>query len=264
MEIRILAIGDIVGRPGREAVAALLPQLREQYQPDLVIANAENATHGHGCNADHARYLVQKLQIDVLTMGDHVFNQDDTRSLLEDPSFPIVCPANFPSRVPGKRWVDVVVKGKRVRVINPIGRVFMGVGPHLESPFTAVETALNATPSPDVVVVDIHAEATSEKKALALAFDGRVSLVYGTHTHVPTADAQVLPAGTGYISDLGMVGPIDSCLGADAKPIISNFLTGLPWRYSVAVGRCELGACFCTVDVTANRVTSIEHIRQFH
>lgn len=259
MDFSVLFIGDIVGRPGREAVAQLLPDLREKYQPDLVLANCENVTHGHGIMRKHYDEL-RALGVDGFTSGDHIWNNDDIIPHLDNPDVLIARPANY-RNAPGRGFFDVTVKGKRVRVINLLGRVFTGA--NVDNPFHVADELIAAHPVPDAVIVDMHAEATSEKRALAEYLSGRVQLVVGTHTHVPTADAQILHNGTGFISDLGMVGPRDSSLGAEKEPIIKNFLTGLPWRYSLGEGECELGAVFCTINFDEKKAISLEHIRQF-
>jgi len=179
---------------------------------------------------------------------------------LDDPKTAVIRPANYP-KAPGRGWMDITVKGKRVRLINLQGRVFMKDG--LDNPFAAFDKIVAEYPAPDAVIVDFHAEATSEKRAFAEYVDGRAQLVVGTHTHVPTGDAQVLPNGTAYITDLGMTGPQDSCLGADKKEIVQSFLTGMPWRYTVGTGQCELGAAFSVIDYESKRALSIEHIRRF-
>ncbi|MBU6388955.1 YmdB family metallophosphoesterase [Patescibacteria group bacterium] len=259
MTFSVLYMGDIVGEPGREAVAELLPGLKKQYDPDLILANAENATHGQGLNPQHYQYL-KKLGIDGLSSGDHIWRYDEIIAELDKPDVMVTRPANYPGS-PGKGYLDFVVKGKRVRMINLIGRVFMQA--NLDSPFFTFDRLVTEPPAPDAVIVDFHAEATSEKRCLAEYIDGRAQLVVGTHTHVPTADAQILASGTGFISDLGMTGPRDSSLGADKREVIKNFLTGMPWRYTVGAGQCELGAVFCTIDFESKRATRIEPIRQF-
>lgn len=259
MELKVIFIGDIVGRPGREAVAELLPGLKEEFQPDLIIANAENATHGHGLSLDHYRYL-QHLGIDAFTMGDHVWERPDLIPEMDRPDMQLVRPANY-HNAPGKRFLDITILGKRLRLINLLGRVFMRDS--TDNPFHVVDELLAIGPKPDLVIVDFHAEATSEKRMMGEYLDGRAQLVVGTHTHVPTADAQILPKGTAFISDLGMVGPKDSSLGAEKSEVLKNFLTGLPWRYSLGEGQCELGATFCVIDVTSQKATHIEHIRRF-
>lgn len=261
MEISILYIGDIVGEPGRDAVAELLPGIKKQFDPDLILANCENATHGRGFSKKHYDFLTS-LGIDAFTSGDHIWNsKEDFIKELNDPKLLVTRPANY-SKAPGKGFLDLTVKGKRLRLINLMGRVFTGAT-NLESPFHTFDVIYTEHPKPDVVVVDFHAEATSEKRAFAEHVDGRAQLVVGTHTHVPTADAQILAQGTAFISDLGMTGPKDSSLGADKTEVLKNFLTGLPWRYNVGTGQCELGAVFCRIDTTSNRAVHIEHIRQF-
>jgi metallophosphoesterase (TIGR00282 family) len=258
MKFSVLYIGDIVGEPGREAVAELLPQLKKELDPDLILANGENATHGRGLNLAHYKEL-SKLGIDAFSSGDHIWRYEDLVNELDKPDVMVIRPANY-SKAVGRGFVDLTVKGKRVRLINLMGRVFMKEG--LDNPFLAFDKAFAEYPAPDAVIVDFHAEATSEKRALAEYLDGRAQLVVGTHTHVPTADARILAAGTAFITDLGMTGPIDSCLGADKKEIIESFLTGLPWRYTVGAGQCELGAVFSIIDFDEKKAVSIESVRR--
>ncbi len=258
MKISILYFGDIVGEPGRDTIAEWLPKLRAEYSPDLVFANCENATHGKGVNKAHYEELM-KMGIDAMTSGDHIWQSNDIVPYLDRPEIMIVRPANY-TNVPGKGYLDLTVKGKRLRLINLIGRVFTGA--NVESPFHVLDKVLKEHPVADINVVDFHAEATSEKRMLAEYADGRVGLVVGTHTHVPTADCQVLPKGTGFISDIGMTGPQDSSLGADKEEVLKSFLTGLPWRYNVASGQCELGAVFCEIDTDSQQALRIEHIRR--
>lgn len=258
MELRILYFGDIVGRPGRETIAYWLPQLREQYLPDLVLANGENASHGHGLSEAHYREL-SALGIDAFTTGDHIWQTADLQ-YLDSKHTQVVRPANYRTEQ-GKRFLDLQVIGKRVRLVNLLGRVFMA--PNTDNAFHVIDEILATEPRADIVLVDFHAEATSEKRCFAEYVDGRASLVVGTHTHVPTADAQILPNGTAFISDLGMTGPKNSSLGAEKLTVINSFLTGQPWRYSVAEGECELGAVFTTINIETAKATSITHIRQF-
>lgn len=260
MEFSVLYFGDIVGEPGREVVKELLPKLREQYQPDLILANIENATHGKGVIRKHYDEL-RAAGIDGFSSGDHIWRFEEILTELDRPEVQIARPANYP-QAPGRGFLDFVVKGKRVRLINLIGRVFMAAQ-NLDSPFAAFDRLVAEYPQPDAVIVDFHAEATSEKRAMAEYVHGRAQLVVGTHTHVPTADAQILASGTAFISDLGMCGPQDSSLGADKNEALKGFLTGLPWRYSVASGQCELGAVFATIDFDTKNARHIEHIRQF-
>ena len=210
MLFSVLYFGDIVGQPGREALAELLPALRAEFEPDLVLANAENATHGKGLSRRHYEYLLS-LGIDAFSGGDHIW-QGESVVLEDDHRVLLARPANYP-KAPGNRFLDLTVKGKRVRLINLQGRAFMS--PNVDSPFAAFDALAAELPKPDAIIVDFHAEATSEKRCFAEYVDGRAQLVVGTHTHVPTADAQILPGGTAFISDLGMTGPQNSSLGAD-------------------------------------------------
>jgi metallophosphoesterase (TIGR00282 family) len=260
MDLRILFFGDVVGRPGREALAMAVPELREEFQPDVLLANVENATHGRGVNPGHVAFF-QELGFDGLTSGDHVWQYREVFPVMEQADSPLIRPANFP-QAPGKGWADLTVKGKRLRLINLQGRVFMNES--VDSPFTTFDRLVAQPPLPDVVVVDFHAEATSEKRAFAEYADGRAQLVVGTHTHVPTADAQILAGGTAFITDIGMVGPKDSSLGAEKAEVIQHFLTGLPWRYMVGTGQCELGAVFCHINLEKRHAIHVEHIRRFY
>jgi 2',3'-cyclic-nucleotide 2'-phosphodiesterase len=259
MTISVLYFGDIVGRPGLEAIRELLPELKAELQPDVVFANIENASHGHGVSKVRYDELVA-AGIDGFSGGDHIWNNPDIMKYLDRQDVLIARPANY-SDAPGKGYCDIIIKGKRVRVISLLGRVFMSQ--QVENPFRVIDDLLSKThPKADVTILDMHAEATSEKRSMATHLDGRVSLQVGTHTHVPTADAQILPGGMGFISDLGMVGPTDSSLGAAKEPVLRNFLTGMPWRYSLATGQCELGAVFARINVETGKTEHIQHIRR--
>ena len=259
MKFSILYFGDIVGEPGRDAIAELLPKLREEFKPDLILANAENATHGRGLNRRHYDEL-RRYGIEGFSSGDHIWRNDDFVGELNNPDVWVTRPANYPE-APGKGYLDFTVMGKRIRLINLIGRVFTGV--NVDSPFQVFDRLVEEMPKPDAVLVDFHAEATSEKRAFAEYVSGRAQLVVGSHTHVPTADAQILNNQTAFISDMGMVGPQNSSLGADKNEALKGFLTGLPWRYSVGTGQCELGAVFCIIDLELRVAVHVEHIRRF-
>lgn len=259
MQFSLLYLGDIVGEPGREAVKELLPGLVKEFAPDLVLANCENVTHGNGVLPKHVEELAG-YGIDAFSSGDHIWRYEELLAEIDRPELKLIRPANYP-QAPGKGFLDLTVKGKRVRLINLMGRVFMNG--NLDSPFHLADRIVAEQPAPDAVIVDFHAEATSEKRCLAEYLDGRVQLVVGSHTHVPTADAQILPKGTAFISDMGMIGPRDSSLGADKKEPLKSFLTGLPWRYSVGTGQCELGAAFCIIDFGSGKAVRIEHVRRF-
>lgn len=259
MEFSVLYFGDIVGRPGRETLAEWLPKLKEEYQPDLILANAENSTHGRGLSLAHYQEL-RELGFDGFSTGDHIWHLKEIVSELDKPDITVIRPANYPD-APGRGYLDFVVKGKKVRLLNLLGRVFTNA--QVDSPFHTFDRLEKSLPATDAVIVDFHAEATSEKRCLAEYIGNRAQLLVGTHTHVPTADAQILPSGLGFISDLGMVGPTNSSLGADKSAAIKSFLTGLPWTYTVSTGQCELGAVFCRIDLDSKKAVHLEHLRRF-
>lgn len=230
--VTILFIGDIVGKPGRKAVQALLPGLREEFKPDVVIANLENLAHGKGLTKSTVQEMID-AGIDIATGGNHTFTKPEAMALHEaEPNF-FVRPQNWPEKVPGQGVKTFTVSGKTVTVINLLGEFGMAFPP-VDSPFKAMEQIVQSgLPDADAIVVDIHAEATSEKVAMGWYLNGKVALVAGTHTHVPTADARVLPAGTAYITDIGMVGLRDSSLGVDKEGALKRFLTGEPGHFEV-------------------------------
>jgi len=247
-------IGDIVGRPGRQAIHEFLPGLRQQYGLDLVIANAENVAGGFGLTVDTARELLND-GVNVLTSGNHIWAQKQIIPYL-DGDMPILRPLNYPSGVSGRGYL---ITGKTM-VVNLIGRTFMS---NYDCPFRAMDKLLAELKSkPPVIIVDFHAEATSEKVALGRYLDGRVSAVLGTHTHVGTTDAQILPKGTAYVSDIGMTGPLDSVIGDDAEAAIERFLTRMPHRLSVGKGKIALNGILVKVDDDTGRALSIERIYQ--
>ncbi len=246
----ILAIGDLIGKPGRKAISQLLPGLRQQYGLDLVIANAENAAGGRGLTPDTARELLDS-GVDVLTSGNHIWAQKEIIPYL-DGDMLIIRPLNYPAGVPGKGYL--VIKG--VAVVNLMGRVFIG---DFDCPFRAMDQLL-AKLEPKIVIVDFHAEATSEKVAMGRYLDGRVSAVLGTHTHVGTIDAQLLPKGTAYVSDIGMSGPIDSVIGDDTEDVLQRFLTQMPHRLGVGKGKVAFNAIMVGVDDKTGKATSIERV----
>ena len=248
----ILAIGDVIGRPGRQAVSELLPGLRQQYGLDLVIANAENAAGGLGLTPSTARELID-AGVDVLTSGNHIWAQKEIMPYL-DGEMPILRPLNYPPGVLGKGYI---IDG-RTAVVNLMGRTFIG---ELDCPFRAMDQLLaELRHRSTVIIVDFHAEATSEKVAMGRYLDGRVSAVLGTHTHVGTIDAQLLPRGTAYVTDIGMTGPIDSVIGDDVEAVIQRFLTGIRHRLSVGKGKVIFNAIMVKVDTATGRAISIERI----
>lgn len=257
--MKILFIGDIVGSPGRRAVNQLLPGLIEEHSLDFVVANAENASGGSGIIPKVAEELFN-FGVDVLTSGDHIWKRKEIFELISHEKR-ILRPLNFPSLAPGRGSnVFKTKKGKSVGVINVNGRTFMEP---LESPFTSALTAQEElAKETKIIIVDMHAEATSEKIALGWYLDGKVSAVLGTHTHIQTADERVLPQGTAYITDVGMCGPYDSVIGRKIEHVLERFLTGLPVRMEVAEGNIQLHAVVLDVDEKTGRARSIVRIQK--
>ncbi|HEX8918076.1 MAG TPA: TIGR00282 family metallophosphoesterase [Chloroflexota bacterium] len=255
--MRILFIGDIVGKPGRKAVRRLLPRLREELEPDIVLANGENLAGGAGITRDTAREMFD-LGIAALTTGNHVWDQREAIDYLSE-DVPILRPINYPPGVPGRGCMDVRVNDQMLTLVNVQGRVFMRP---LDDPFRAMESVLAELGSQKFILVDMHAEATGEKQALGFFLDGRISALVGTHTHVPTADARVLPCGTAYITDVGMVGPLDSVIGVDPEAVIERYLTQMYHRYEVARGPVRFSAVFIDLDDDTGRAREIRPIQE--
>jgi len=250
--VLILAIGDIIGSPGRQATQEFLPGLREQYGLDLVIANGENAAGGLGLTSTTAKEMLG-AGVDVLTTGNHIWAQKEIIPYL-DGEMPILRPLNYPPSVPGKGYI---INGQ-VMVVNLIGRTFIG---NFDCPFRAMDRLLaEISHRPPVIIVDFHAEATSEKVAMGRYLDGRVSAVLGTHTHVGTIDAQLLPQGTAYVTDIGMTGPVDSVIGDDTEAVLQRFLTIIPHRLSVGKGKTIFNAILVSVDDNSGKALSIDRI----
>ena len=252
--MNILAIGDIVGRPGRQVISKYLRALRKQHSIEIIIGNAENAAGGFGLTLNTAQELLD-AGINVLTSGNHIFAQKEIIPYL-DTDMPILRPLNYPAGVPGRGYM---VSGKAL-IVNLMGRVFMN---NLDCPFKAMDKLLDELKKkPRVIIVDFHAEATSEKVAMGRYLDGRVSAVLGTHTHVGTIDTQILPGGTGYGTDTGMTGPTDSIIGDDAEAVIQRFLTQMPHRLTVGIGKPVLNAVLVEVDETSGKATAIKRIQR--
>lgn len=256
--MKLLFIGDIVGRPGRQMIARHLASLVDRHLIDLTIVNAENAAAGFGVTHDVVAELFD-AGIDVLTTGNHVWDKKESLPILDRESR-ILRPANYPPGLPGKGWgVFLTSADVPVAVINLEGRVFMN---NLDCPFRAADAILDGLPGrPPIVLVDFHAETTSEKGALGTYLDGRVSAVVGTHTHVQTADERILPGGTAFISDVGMTGSRDSVIGIRKELSVERFLTQLPVRFEVAKKEPMLCGVVVTVDETSGRALAIERVQ---
>ncbi|MDD5083029.1 MAG: TIGR00282 family metallophosphoesterase [Dehalococcoidales bacterium] len=249
--MRILAIGDIIGHPGRQTIQALVPDLRQEYNLDLVIANGENVAAGLGLTSATAEELFD-AGVNVLTSGNHIWAQKEIIPYL-DSEMPILRPLNYPPGVPGRGYLV----SRRVMVVSLMGRTFIG---EFDCPFRAMDKLLTELDSkPPIIIVDFHAEATSEKMAMGRYLDGRVSAVLGTHTHVGTIDAQLLPRGTAYVTDIGMTGPIDSVIGNETEAVIQRFLTVMPNHLPVAKGRVMFNAILLEID-GSGRAISIDRI----
>ncbi len=254
--MKILFVGDIVGSPGRRIFKGVVKRLRAANEIHAVVANAENAAAGSGITEALAEELLG-AGADVLTLGDHVWNQKGTEALLARERR-IIRPANFPEGCPGNGWTTVQTALGPITVISLLGRVFL---PPVDCPFVCVDALLKRIPAGGPVLVDFHAEATSEKIAMGWHLDGRVSAVLGSHTHVQTSDERLLPKGTAYLTDLGMTGPSHSVIGREVEPVMHRFLTGMPARFEVAKGPAVLEGVILDVDRTSGRVASIVRIR---
>ncbi len=256
--IRILFLGDVVGEPGRKAVAARLPGLREEADLDFVVVNGENAAGGRGITSKIAIDLL-RAGAAVITTGDHVWDQREVMEYF--PTEPrLLRPINFPEGAPGAGSVVLETAKGKVGVINAQGRVFMN--PPLENPLSLVEEAVEAMRAEDVriILLDFHAEATSEKIAMGRALDGRVSLVVGTHTHVQTADEQIFPRGTAYLTDAGMCGPAESVLGREIASVVWRFRTSLPTRFPVAKGPVRICGVIVGVDEESGHAVELKRV----
>ena len=252
--MKILAIGDVIGKPGRRAVQRFLPGLINEFDIKFVVANGENSAHGIGITANTAREL-HDSGVDVITTGNHIWAQREMIQTLDGDSR-IIRPLNFPPTAPGRGYIVI----DNVMVVNLIGRVFIGQS---DCPFRSMDLLLSTIrPLPRTIIVDFHAEATSEKIALGRYLDGRVSALVGTHTHIGTIDSHVLPKGTAYVTDIGMVGPVDSIIGDDIDNVLNSFLTGLPHRLSVGKGRVAFDAMLLDIDDETGKARTIQRIRR--
>lgn len=254
--MRILFVGDVVGKPGRRILRDSLPALRREHSLGFVVVNGENAAGGSGLTPATARELFD-LGVDAITLGNHTWDKRELAPAMDD--FPrLVRPLNYPAGAPGRGWLVAQSRsGVPVGVVNAMGRVF--AAPHLDCPFRGVEQALEELAGQArIVLVDFHAEATSEKVSMGWFLDGRVTAVVGTHTHVQTADAAVLPGGTAYITDAGMTGPWVSALGVERGRILERFLTQLPVRFDVAPGPCQFNGTIIDADPGTGRATAIQ------
>jgi hypothetical protein len=253
--VRLLFIGDVVGPPGLAAVRSLVPTLRRSERLDAVIANAENATNGSGLSPRDYRHL-RAAGIDAVTLGDHIYRKVDVVEVLQTPDEPICKPANFPAASPGREYVLIQVGAVRLAVVSLIGRTFMKP---VDCPFTAADRVLNELRGrADVIVADVHAEATADKYLMFHHLKGRVAAVFGTHTHVQTADEQIRD-GTAFVCDVGMTGPFDSVLGRRVDRLLSTAIDFVPTMFDVATGDVRLSGAIVDVD-ESGKATAIKRV----
>jgi 2',3'-cyclic-nucleotide 2'-phosphodiesterase len=259
--LRVLCLGDVVGRPGRRVVAELVPALRRRWGLDLVIVNAENAAGGLGIDPATALEL-RAAGVDILTSGDHVWQKKVIRDFLDENTSWCIRPANYADGAPGRGWtIWESPAGVKVGIINLMGRVFMNLP--LDCPFKAARSLLDTHLSGcKVIICDLHAEATSEKGALVRYLGRRASLVFGTHTHVQTADEAILSEHTAFISDLGMCGSLNGVIGMDAEAAMQRLISGLPVAYKVAEGEIAIQGVLCEIDPESGRALKIERVRE--
>ncbi len=257
--MKILMVGDIVGSPGRRIFARLAGQMKQRGDVDVVVANAENSAGGKGISRVIAEELLE-IGADVLTMGDHTWDQKEIAAMLSHERR-LIRPANFAPGCPGRGIVTVDTPKGRVTVMNLVGRVFM---PPTDCPFRTADTLLAKEPNMGkIILVDIHAEATSEKVAMGRYLDGRVTAVVGTHTHVQTSDDTILPKKTAYLTDLGMTGPKDSCLGRDLESVMLKFMTGMPSKFDIAERNVAMEGAIIEADDVTGRAIRITRVREF-
>ena len=255
-KMKIMMIGDVVGSPGRKIFEREVPRLKKERGIGAVVVNAENCAAGSGITAALSKSFFD-AGADVITLGDHTWGQKEFAGQIGALER-VVRPVNFPAECPGRGWCLVTMPTFRFALVNVQGRVFMNP---VDCPFKAMDRALNEIPKDVPVFVDFHAEATSEKITLGHYLDGRVTAIVGTHTHVQTSDAMLLPKGTAYLTDLGMTGPYISSIGRDLKPVTRRFVTGMPSRFDVAEGPCVLEGAIVEFDPATGKALSIETVR---
>ena len=254
--MKILAVGDIVGEAGVKKLKEILPQIKNRENVDFVITNGENSAGGMGITEKNFRDI-KEAGADVVTMGNHTWGKRDIFKFIDDPQ--ILRPANYPKGVVGKGVGIYNCNNKKIAVLNLMGRVDINI--LTENPFIlAKEKIKELEEQVDIIIMDFHAEATAEKIAMARFLDGSITIVFGTHTHVQTADEQIFPKGTAYITDLGMTGPKESVIGMDIQASIKRFETALPEKYKIAEGECIFNSIMFEIDDVTNKVTSIKRI----
>ena len=255
--MKILAVGDLIGNAGVNELKSRLKQIREKEQIDFVIVNGENSAEGMGMTEKNFKDILLQ-NVDVITMGNHTWGKKDIFKFIDHPK--LIRPANYPKGVVGKGYNIYNCKNKKIAVINLIGRVDINV--LSENPFIIVKEIIEKIENQvDIIIIDFHAEATAEKIAMGHYLDGKATVVYGTHTHVQTADEQILPKGTAYITDIGMTGPKNSVIGMDIQASIKRFETTLPERYKIATGECMFNGVIFDIDDDTNKAISVTRVK---
>lgn len=258
--MKILFFGDVVGRPGREALRYIIPLWKKEYAPDIIIANGENMAHGKGISEKGVQEIIS-AGVDIITTGNHAVDGPNALELLKDEHYPVIRPINFLPNIPGRGFLIKNVNGKDFLIINAIGNIHMKKIYQL--PFPLVDEVLTKHPTIKHILLDWHAEATSEKIAMGWHLDGRVSAVVGSHTHTPTADERILPLGTGFVSDTGMVGPHNSVIGEDIKFNLHRLISQLPGKTDMAVAPpYEINAVFIEINDELGKTISIKRLRK--
>lgn len=256
MPVKILFIGDIVGKPGMTMVQEWLPKMTQKYKPDIIIVNGENSSDGKGCTETEGKILFD-LGVDVITGGNHTWDKSQAQDYLKKEKR-VLRPLNYPRGAYGNGFYVIEDKEPKVGVLNLQGRTFM---PQIDCPFRGAEWAIKKMKEhTNIIIVDFHAEATAEKQALAFYLDGKVSMIMGTHTHIQTADERIFPNGTGYITDVGMTGPYDSVIGMKKEAAINRFLYQTPQKYQPAVNNVHLSGLYFEIDEESAKATSIQRI----
>ena len=255
--MKILAIGDLVGNCAIRELKTKLPKIREQEKIDFVIVNGENVAEGMGMTEKNFHDILEQ-KVNVITMGNHTWGKKDIFKFIDNPQ--IIRPANYSKPVPGKGYNIFECKGKKIAVINLIGRVDMNV--LSDNPFLTAKSIIEKIKNQvDIIVIDFHAEATAEKIAMSYYLDGEATIIFGTHTHVQTADERILPKGTAYITDLGMTGPKNSVIGMNIDSSLKRFETSLPEKYKIAEGECKLNGVVFEIDDNTNKALNIKRIQ---
>ena len=257
--MKIMALGDIFGRGGRNYVRNHLSELKKEYEADFVVINCENASAGSGLTEKNAKELLEVTDVNVYTSGNHIWDKKDINNIIQQ-SNRLIRPANYPDPCPGRGYEIYRFQNKRIGVVNLAGTALMEC---LNNPFLEFDRIYQKIATAcDIIIVDFHAETTSEKIAFGYYLDGRANVVFGTHTHVPTADERILDNGTGYLTDLGMCGPLEGVIGVDKDIIIKKFLTQRHVRFEVAEGKTQINGAVFTLDDDTNKCIGIQRIRK--